>query len=163
MKIIRGKGVFGAVAVGKISFFNRSDAEVVREKISSPETEIARFESAKSAAKSQLDTLYEKALKEVGEANAQIFDIHKMMLDDMDYNESVKNIIETQLVNAEYAVALTADNFSYSFDVALFFACHDTRGRYQEDDGKVFIFNKSKYEQMLKERGKLSSQLRNKN
>ncbi len=115
MKIIRGKGVFGAVAVGKISFFNRSDAEVVREKISSPETEIARFESAKSAAKSQLDTLYEKALKEVGEANAQIFDIHKMMLDDMDYNESVKNIIETQLVNAEYAVALTADNFSDMF------------------------------------------------
>ncbi|MGN1415759.1 MAG: phosphoenolpyruvate--protein phosphotransferase [Oscillospiraceae bacterium] len=115
MKIIQGKGVFGAVAVGKISFYKRSDAMVVREKTDDPEQEKLRFEKAKERSLSQLEKLYEKALKEVGETNAQIFEIHKMMTEDDDYNESVLNIIESQQVNAEYAVAVTADNFAQIF------------------------------------------------
>ncbi len=115
MKIIQGKGVFGAVAVGKISFYKRSDAMVVREKTDDPEQEKLRFEKAKERSLSQLEGLYEKALKEVGETNAQIFEIHKMMTEDDDYNESVLNIIESQQVNAEYAVAVTADNFAQIF------------------------------------------------
>lgn len=115
MKVIRGKGVFGAVAIGKIAFYKRRDAKVTREKSENPDKEKLRFEKAKQAAVSQLDSLYEKALREVGEANASIFEIHKMMLEDEDYNESVMNIIESQQVNAEYAAAVTADNFAEMF------------------------------------------------
>lgn len=115
MRIFKGKGVFGAVAIGNISIFKKRDADVRRIHIDDTETEKKRFEDAKTASLKQLEEIYEKALKEVGEANAQIFDIHMMMLDDDDYNDSINNIIETQSVNAEYAVAATSDNFAEMF------------------------------------------------
>lgn len=110
-----GKGVYGAVAIGKISVFKKNDVSVARTHIDDTEAEKARVEAAKSATAEQLSAIYEKALKEVGETNAQIFEIHMMMLEDEDYNESIRNIIDTQHVNAEFAVAVTADNFAEMF------------------------------------------------
>ena len=110
-----GKGVYGAVAVGRISVFRRNDAAVARFHVEDTKAEIARVEAAKAAASEQLEAIYEKALREVGETNAAIFEIHQMMLEDEDYNESICNIIETQQVNAEYAVAVTSDNFAEMF------------------------------------------------
>ena len=110
-----GKGVYGAIAIGKISVFKRQEASVRRVHISDTEAEKARVEKAKEKATQQLSEIYEKALKEVGETNAQIFEIHMMMIEDDDYNESIENIIESQSVNAEYAVALTSDNFAEMF------------------------------------------------
>lgn len=110
-----GKGVYGAVAIGKISVFKKNDVSVARTHIDDTEAEKARVEAAKSAAAEQLSAIYEKALKEIGETNAQIFEIHMMMLEDEDYNESIRNIIDTQHVNAEFAVAVTADNFAEMF------------------------------------------------
>ena len=115
MKTYQGKGVYGAVAVGKISVFKKRDASVKRIHVDDTDGEKARFEQAKSLAIQQLRVIYDKALKEVGEANAAIFEIHQMMLDDDDYNESINSIIESQSVNAEYAVAVTADNFAEMF------------------------------------------------
>ncbi len=115
MQVITGKSVYSGAAVGKIRFFKKSDANVSREKITDPEKEIARFERACSQAEKELNALYEKALSEVGETNAQIFDIHIMMLSDGDYLNSVREIIQNQLVNAEYAAALTSDNFASVF------------------------------------------------
>lgn len=115
MEILNGKSVFRGIAIGKISIYDKGDNQVKREKITDAAAEIARFETAKETAKSQLAALYEKALKEVGEVNAQIFDVHQMMLDDLDYVESITNMIETQEINAEYAVATTGDNFSEMF------------------------------------------------
>ena len=115
MNKFTGKGVYGAVAIGKISVFKKRDAEVKRVRIDDTEAEKQRFEEAKAASIEQLGEIYEKALKEVGEAHAAIFEIHQMMLDDEDYNDSINNIIETQSVNAEYAVAETADNFAEMF------------------------------------------------
>ena len=110
----QGKGVYGAIAVGKVSLFRRQKTQV-RRVHAVPSDELVRLENAKAAATQQLSDIYEKALVEVGETNAQIFEIHMMMLDDDDYNDSIKNIIETQSVNAEYAVAVTADNFAEMF------------------------------------------------
>lgn len=110
-----GKGVYGAIAIGKISVFKKRDAEVKRARVEDTESEKRRFEEAKTASVEQLGEIYQKALKEVGESNAAIFEIHQMMLDDEDYNDSINNIIETQNVNAEYAVAVTADNFAEMF------------------------------------------------
>lgn len=115
MTVINGKGVYGAVAIGRISVFKRSDTNVKRIHIEDKEAEKARLEAAKAASVEQLRVIYDKALKEVGEANAQIFEIHMMMIDDDDYNESINSIIDTQSVNAEYAVAVTADNFAEMF------------------------------------------------
>ena len=115
MRTYKGKGVYGAVAVGKISVFRKSDVSVTRTHVDDTEAEKARVTAAKEAAAAQLKEIYEKALKEVGETNAQIFEIHLMMLEDEDYNESIENIIDTQGVNAEYAVALTSDNFAEMF------------------------------------------------
>lgn len=115
MNKFTGKGVYGAVAIGKISVFKKRDAEVKRFRIEDIEAEKQRFEDAKAASIEQLGQIYEKALKEVGEAHAAIFEIHQMMLDDEDYNDSINSIIETQSVNAEYAVAETADNFAEMF------------------------------------------------
>lgn len=115
MKKFQGKGVYGAVAVGKISIFKKADAEVKRVHITDIDNEKTRFEQAKTLAVEQLQEIYNKALKEVGEANAAIFEIHQMMLDDEDYNDSISNIIDSQSVNAEYAVAVTADNFADMF------------------------------------------------
>ena len=115
MKTYQGKGVYGAVAVGKISVLKKRDAAVKRTHVENAESEKARFEQAKSLAIQQLQEIYDKALKEVGEANSAIFEIHQMMLEDDDYNDSINNIIENQSVNAEYAVAVTADNFAEMF------------------------------------------------
>ena len=115
MTTLKGKGVYGAIALGRISVFTRREASVKRTHIEDIEAEKARLTKAKEKATEQLRTIYEKALKEVGEANAQIFEIHQMMIEDEDYNESIESIIETQSVNAEYAVAVTADNFSEMF------------------------------------------------
>lgn len=115
MKKFNGKGVYGAVAIGKISVFKKPDAAIKRVRVEDPEKEKERVAQAKAAAAEQLQKIYEKALKEVGETNAQIFEIHMMMLEDDDYNESIENIIDSQSVNAEYAVALTADNFAEMF------------------------------------------------
>lgn len=115
MKKYQGKGVYSAVAIGKISLFKKPDAEVKRIHVADTGNEKTRFEQAKELAVRQLQEIYDKALKEVGEANAAIFEIHQMMLDDDDYNDSISNIIESQGVNAEYAVAVTADNFAEMF------------------------------------------------
>ena len=115
MTIFNGKGVYGAIALGKISVFKRREAEVRRVHIEDPEAEKARLTAAKEKALAQLQEIYDKALREVGEANAQIFEIHMMMIEDDDYNESIESIIDTQSVNAEYAVAVTADNFAEMF------------------------------------------------
>lgn len=115
MITLRGKGVYGAIALGRISVFKRKEASVKRTHIDDIEAEKARLEAAKENAKAQLQEIYNKALREVGEANAQIFEIHMMMIDDDDYNDSIVGIIENQSVNAEYAVAVTADNFSEMF------------------------------------------------
>lgn len=115
MQVYSGKSVFGGIAIGKISVYKKNEQQVKRVRTEDTKGELARYEAAKAAAVEQLQELYQKALKEVGEANAAIFEIHQMMLDDGDYNESVKNIIETQKVNAEYAVAVTGDNFAQMF------------------------------------------------
>ncbi|MGN0577402.1 MAG: phosphoenolpyruvate--protein phosphotransferase [Ruminiclostridium sp.] len=115
MKKYVGKGVYGAVAIGRISIFSKNDALVSRVRVGDVKAEIARVEAAEKEASRQLTAIYEKAVKEVGETNAAIFEIHRMMLEDEDYNDSIRNIIETQQVNAEYAVAVTADNFAEMF------------------------------------------------
>lgn len=115
MLTVSGKSVFSAVAIGKISVFKRRELTVKRTHISDAESEKQRFEKAKAKSANELAQIYEKALKEVGEANAQIFEIHQMMIDDEDYNDSIINIIESQRVNAEYAIAVTSDNFADMF------------------------------------------------
>ena len=115
MKKYSGKGVYGAIAIGKISVLKKNDAAVTRVHVEDAAAEKARVKKAKQAAAEQLQAIHDKALKEVGEANAQIFEIHIMMLEDEDYNESIANIIDTQQVNAEYAVAVTSDNFAEMF------------------------------------------------
>lgn len=115
MEIIQGKAIFGGIAIGPISFFAKEQKQVKRTKVEDTEAEIARYEAALATAIEQLGELYEKALKEVGESEAQIFEVHQMMLEDDDYNDSVKNIITSQGLNAEYAVATTGDNFSTMF------------------------------------------------
>ena len=115
MAVYQGKGVYGAVAVGRVSIFSRQAADVRRVNIEDTEKELQRVEAAKAIAVGQLEAIHDKALKEVGETNAEIFEIHIMMLDDEDYNDSIKSIIETQKVNAEYAVAVTSDNFAEMF------------------------------------------------
>lgn len=115
MIIIKGTGVFGGIAFGKLAFYKRMENVVKRRKINDVSAEINRFEKAKEMAILQLRDLYDKAFDEAGEAQAQIFEAHQMMLDDGDYCESILNIVTTRQANAEYAVALTADNFSKIF------------------------------------------------
>lgn len=111
----KGKGVYGAVAVGKISVFKKQEEQIRRRHVNNTSNELKRLSEAKKKAISQLEEIRKRALKEVGETNAQIFEIHQMMIDDEDYNDSIKNIIKSQSVNAEYAVALTSNNFSEMF------------------------------------------------
>lgn len=115
MQIKEGKKIFRGIAIGKLRFLKKTESRVKRIKIEDTKAEVIRYEDAKRKAVGQLDELYDKALKEVGEVNAQIFEVHKMMLEDEDYNDSVYNLIEGQGVNAEYAVAATGDNFSDMF------------------------------------------------
>ena len=115
MITLSGKSVFGGVAIGKIAFYKRQGKQVRRYHVEDTEAEVARFEEAQETAIAQLGELYDKAMEDVGEANAAIFEVHQMMLMDLDYVDSIKNIITTQEVNAEYAVATTGDNFSRMF------------------------------------------------
>ena len=115
MQIFEGKSVFGGIAMGKIRVYKKDAQQVKRVKVTDAEAEIARYVQARDTAMQQLQQLYEKALQEIGETNAAIFEVHQMMLEDDDYNESVENIIRTEQVNAEYAVASTGDNFAQMF------------------------------------------------
>ena len=115
MQCLKGKSVYKGIAMGKISVLKKDDYIVKRTKIEDAQAEIQRVKAAVAASQEQLQKLYEKAVKEVGEASAAIFEVHQMMLEDEDYNESIENIITTEMVNAEYAVASTGDNFSEMF------------------------------------------------
>lgn len=110
-----GKKIFNGIAIGNIKFYSKEQNVVVRRKIEDTESEIKRFKEAKNIAIEQLHELHDKAVKEVGEMNAEIFEVHAMMLEDDDYNDSVENIINTQKLNAEYAVGQTSDNFAEMF------------------------------------------------
>ena len=115
MQRVQGKIAFGGIAIGKIKELLPQNHEVRRVKVEDTVAEMDRFEQAKEETKRQLHGLYEKAVKEVGEDNAAIFEIHQMMLEDLDYLDSIRNMIETQSVNAEFAVAMTGDNFAQMF------------------------------------------------
>ena len=115
MITIEGKSVFGGVSIGKLMFYKRNEKVIRRTHVDDVDAEWKRFEEAKNTAIDQLKDLYDKAIEDVGEANAMIFEIHQMMLDDLDYLESIEGIIRTQSVNAEYAVSTTADNFAQMF------------------------------------------------
>lgn len=116
MITITGKSVFGGVAIGKLSFYKRNQKVIKREHAKDVEAECFRFHEAKVIAVNQLKALHDESVADVGEANAMIFEIHQMMLEDLDYIESIENIICTQKVNAEFAVATTADNFARMFE-----------------------------------------------
>jgi phosphotransferase system enzyme I (PtsI) len=115
MKSYKGKSIYNGVAIGKIYFYSKGEQVVKREKVENSDEEVKRFEKAKEQAITELNALYDKALKEVGEVNAAIFEVHAMMLEDDDYIDSIVNMISSQKVNAEYAVAMTGDNFSKLF------------------------------------------------
>lgn len=115
MIILHGKSVYNDICIGKISFFKRNESIIKRIKVQDSDTEIERFHNAKKLAVEQLSQLHKKMIKSVGEADAAIFEIHQMMLEDLDYCDSIENIINSQMVNAEYAIGVTADNFSDMF------------------------------------------------
>lgn len=115
MEKFTGKSIFNGIAIGKILFYSKDGVQIFRHKVEDTDAEIARYNKAKEKAIEELNVIYEKAVKDVGEMNAAVFEVHAMMLEDDDYNDSVKNIITSQGVNAEYAVATTSDNFSKMF------------------------------------------------
>lgn len=115
MQEASGKKIFSGIAIGRIKFYTKTDSKVTRIKVDDIKAELAKYEKAQKAAIEQLNGLYEKALAEVGEANAEIFNVHAMMIEDEEYTDSVHNIITTQSVNAEYAIAMTGDNFAEMF------------------------------------------------
>ncbi|MFQ9511800.1 MAG: phosphoenolpyruvate--protein phosphotransferase [Lachnospiraceae bacterium] len=115
MEIFTGKSIFKGIAIGKILFYKKEEKQIKRYKPEDTKEEVTRFETAKEVAIAQLQGLYEKACKEVGEVNAAVFEVHTMMLEDDDYNESILNMINNQGVNAEFAVAMTGDNFAKMF------------------------------------------------
>ena len=115
MKTYAGKPVYHGIAIGQIRLLKKEKKSVIRSRIEDVEQELTRIKEAVNEAEDQLKGLYDKALLEVGESGAAIFDVHQMMLADQDYQESIQNIIQTQQVNAEYAVAVTADNFANMF------------------------------------------------
>lgn len=112
---LSGKSVYKGIVMGPVAVLKNNDHQVKRKKIEHAELEIERVEKALEAAKEQLQKLYDKAVKEVGEASAAIFEVHQMMLEDEDYLDSIHNSIRTEMINAEYAVAVTGDNFSAMF------------------------------------------------
>ena len=115
MEVYTGKSIYKGIAIGKILFYQKGEQAVKRTKVEDTAAEIRRYEAAREKAIKQLDVLYEKAVREVGELNAAVFEVHTMMLEDDDYVDSIVNIIESQQVNAEFAVATTGDNFSKMF------------------------------------------------
>lgn len=115
MIVLEGKAVFEGVAIGKLSVYKKKEQMVKREKVTDSAAQIKRYEDARQMAATQLQALYDKAVKEVGEASAEIFEAHQFMVEDGDYIDSVENIINTEGVNAEYAVAKTGDNFRQMF------------------------------------------------
>ena len=115
MIVREGKSVFKGVAIGKIFVYKKADNAVKKETVADTAAEWARFEAAKEKALGQLKGLYEKALKDVGEEEAMIFDVHQMLLDDPDYNDSIKDIVENEKMNAEYAVFMTSEQFAAMF------------------------------------------------
>ncbi len=116
MQVYHGKSVFGGVAVGKIRVYRKEEKQVRRRSVEDPETEIARFHDALEEAMEQLAGLYDKAVREVGESGASVFEVHRMMLEDEDFTDSVENRIRTERVNAEYAAAATGDDFANMFE-----------------------------------------------
>lgn len=116
MITLEGKSVFGGVTIGKIQFYKRNEITIKRTRVEDVEAEVERFQNAKAKTLELLKGLYEKALEDVGETNAMIFEAHQLMLEDPDYVESIENIIRTQDVNAEYAIGATADNFAAIFE-----------------------------------------------
>lgn len=115
MQCFEGKSVYKGIVMGPVAVLRKNDYQVKRVKIDNAEEEIQRVSVASEKSKEQLQRLYDKAVKEVGETSAAIFEVHQMMLDDEDYLDSIQNMIRTEMVNAEYAVALTGDNFSAMF------------------------------------------------
>ena len=115
MDTYTGKSIFNGIAIGRILFYQKGEQAVTRIKVQDVEAEVARYKEARQSALKQLRQLYDKAIEEVGEVNAMIFEIHQMMLEDEDYNDSIYNIIRNDGVNAEFAVATTGDNFSRMF------------------------------------------------
>ncbi len=115
MMRLKGKSVFNDVCIGKIHFYRRARSVIKRYHVDDTKAEVERFHGAQAEGLRQLQELHEKALKSVGEADAAIFEVHQMMMEDQDYTESVENIIRTQEINAEYAIGTTADNFSSMF------------------------------------------------
>lgn len=112
---LSGKSVYKGIVLGPVTVLGKEDAQIKRTKITDADAEIARVGKAGEQAQAQLQKLYDKALKEVGESSAAIFEVHQMMLEDDDYLEAIHNMIRTEMVNAEYAVAVTGDNFSEMF------------------------------------------------
>ena len=115
MQYFQGKSVYKGIVMGPVAVLKKNDYQVKRTRIEDPEAEVKRVEEAVEVSKKQLGRLYDKAVREVGEASAAIFEVHQMMLEDEDYLESMENMIRTELVNAEYAAAATGDNFAEMF------------------------------------------------
>ena len=115
MQYFQGKSVYKGIVMGPVAVLKKNDYQVKRTRIEDPEAEVKRVEEAVEVSKKQLGKLYDKAVREVGEASAAIFEVHQMMLEDEDYLESMQNMIRTELVNAEYAAAATGDNFAEMF------------------------------------------------
>lgn len=125
MITLEGKSVFGGVAIGKIQFYKRNEITIKRTRVEDVEAEVERFQNAKAKTLELLKGLYEKALEDVGEANAMIFEAHQLMLEDPDYVESIENIIRTQDVNAEYAIGATADNLQQFLKLWTMLICRE--------------------------------------
>ena len=115
MQCFQGKSVYKGIVMGPVAVLKKNDYQVKRARIEDPEAEVKRVKEAVEVSKKQLGRLYDKAVREVGEASAAIFEVHQMMLEDEDYLESMENMIRTELVNAEYAAAATGDNFAEMF------------------------------------------------
>lgn len=115
MQYFQGKSVYKGIVMGPVAVLKKNDYQVKRARIEDPEAEVKRVKEAVEVSKKQLGRLYDKAVREVGEASAAIFEVHQMMLEDEDYLESMENMIRIELVNAEYAVAATGDNFAEMF------------------------------------------------
>lgn len=115
MQCFQGKSVYKGIVMGPVAVLKKNDYQVKRARIEDPEAEVKRVEEAVEVSKKQLGRLYDKAVREVGEASAAIFEVHQMMLEDEDYLESMENMIRIELVNAEYAAAATGDNFAEMF------------------------------------------------